>query len=199
MTKFGRQNSKANSIIRILFLIAIVVLNLGGLRSFELIQDNSKKLDGLFEQLQNAPNSIVAQQYETEILVEISNSNSEAINVLMAAAQAAIEKDDFENALISLDEILKRDPDFHEARNNKAAILYRIGDKTAALHNLERIVKTEPRLNSAWAAIGNIRYEFLDIDGARAAFERALYLNPYNDMAKRGLFEIESKTTGIGM
>lgn len=199
MSVFGSEKLSKSIATRLSILVVILLLNFCGVRSYQLVQPNHQKVDRLFKELQNAPNSIVAQQLESEIFVELSNSESEAINLLMASAQIAIEKKDFENAMVSIDEILRRNPNFTEARNNKAALLYRFGDKAAALHNLERIVETEPRLNAAWAAIGNIRYELSDIDGARTAFNNALYLNPYNEMAKRGLFDIESKTTGIGM
>ncbi len=181
-------------------IITILCLNFVGEKTFNLpIGAKNQKLDSLYEDLRNAQNSIVAQQLESEIFLEQSTNKSERINILMQTAQAAFEQNDIENALLTIDQILRLDANFNEARNVKAAILFRLGDKTAALTNLERIVEIEPRNNIAWAAIGGIKFEMSDIDGARVAYEKALWLNPYNDAAKRGLFEIESKTNGIGM
>lgn len=189
-------NSKA---LKLILLVFATLINLVGVRAYDLPVSQSHKIDKLYEDLRNAPNAIIAQQFESEIYMALTSANSEIINYQMNLAIVSQEKGDYQSALFAYDEILKRDPNFMEARNNKASILYILGDKQGAKINLERIIKQEPRHNNAWAALGSLEFEMGDIDAAKTAFQNALYHNAFNDTAKRGLFDIESKTKGMAM
>ena len=75
---------------------------------------------------------------------------------------------------------LSEDPDFSQARNNYAAYLFEKKRYDDAIKQLERVTKDYryPRRYKAFENLGICYLEKDDIESAKAAFNRALQLNP---------------------
>jgi tetratricopeptide (TPR) repeat protein len=82
-------------------------------------------------------------------------------------------------ALPVLDSIVARAPDWAEAWNKRATVLYLMGEYDRSLADIERVLALEPRHFGALAGMGLIRIEKGETREALAAFRRALAVNPF--------------------
>ena len=82
-------------------------------------------------------------------------------------------------AMPALDDIVARAPDWAEAWNKRATVLYLIGEHDRSLADIERTLALEPRHFGALAGIGLIRIAKGEHRAALAAFRRALAVNPF--------------------
>jgi tetratricopeptide (TPR) repeat protein len=82
-------------------------------------------------------------------------------------------------AILVLDDIVARAPDWPEAWNKRATVLYLLGEHDRSLADIERTLALEPRHFGALAGIGLIRIAKGEHRAALAAFRRALAVNPF--------------------
>lgn len=59
-----------------------------------------------------------------------------------------------------------------------------------ALVRVEKVLETDPKNDEAHAARGSLMYLMKDFDGARVAWQRALEINPSNDMVRSSLVDL---------
>ena len=85
-----------------------------------------------------------------------------------------------EQVVRHFDKALSVDPEFSQARNNYAAYLFEKNRYDDAIKQLERVTKDYryPRRYKAFENLGICYLEKDDIESAKAAFNRALQLNP---------------------
>ncbi len=82
-------------------------------------------------------------------------------------------------AMPILDDIVARKPDWAEAWNKRATVLYLMGEYDRSLADIDRVLALEPRHFGALAGMGLIRIEKGETREALAAFRRALAVNPF--------------------
>jgi tetratricopeptide (TPR) repeat protein len=82
-------------------------------------------------------------------------------------------------AMPILDDIVARKPDWAEAWNKRATVLYLTGEYDRSLADIDRVLALEPRHFGALAGMGLIRIEKGETREALAAFRRALAVNPF--------------------
>lgn len=82
-------------------------------------------------------------------------------------------------AMPVLDDLVARAPDWAEAWNKRATVLYLLGEHDRSLADIERVLALEPRHFGALAGSGLIRMAKGENRAALAAFRRALEINPF--------------------
>jgi tetratricopeptide (TPR) repeat protein len=82
-------------------------------------------------------------------------------------------------ALPILDDIVAAKPDWAEAWNKRATVLFLMGEYDRSLADIDRVLALEPRHFGALAGIGLIRIEKGEPRAALAALRRALAVNPF--------------------
>ncbi len=102
---------------------------------------------------------------------ELDAAMQQAVN-FMAVGLGAL-------AMPILDDILAKAPDWAEAWNKRATLLYLMGEHDRSLADIERVLALEPRHFGALAGIGLIRMAKGEPREALAAFRRALAVNPF--------------------
>ena len=136
------------------------------------------RLEGLFDRLQAAPNTRIAQAVEASIWQIWLQSDDEVIAMLMAQGVAAMSRQDMRAALGKFDQIVKIAPGFAEGWNKRATVYYLLGNFSGSLHDIERTLTLEPRHFGALSGRGLVLLELEDMKAALESFEAALKVYP---------------------
>ena len=150
-------------------------------------------------ELRMSENDMDANAIDAQIQELMSSSSHQSINGLMAIGAKLEEENKPQDALAIYEKITQIEFKYSPAHNAAASVLYQLGDRDNAIKHLKAAVKIKPNDYNAWFGLGTILEQNGDLEGAKHAYEQALYLNPYMDGAKRGLFKIEAQTKGLPM
>lgn len=153
------------------------------------------QLDALFQQLadETNPNWEIVQ---AQILRQWRQSGSASMDLLMNRALAAIEEDDFDTALVFLDDLVRLAPDFAEAWNQRATVHFLKRDYGRSVADIERVLMLEPRHFGALSGLGIIFDRLGNEAGALKAFRRVLELNPQMPGAREGVKRLAPEVDG---
>jgi len=139
------------------------------------------RLDGLFTQLHDARNPAVAKRAEREIWAIWHETPDGKSLEIMRAARRALDAGDFGTAVNQLDALVAYAPDFAEAWNQRAIVLYLAEDYSGALRDIERTLALEPRHFGALSGRGQVFLQLDELEMALESFELALDRNPWMD------------------
>jgi tetratricopeptide (TPR) repeat protein len=158
------------------------------------VQTNRQKLDELYARLAASTdaaetNGLVAAIDRLEL-----DSGSNAGDLLMARAIAALGTRNFEIALTLLDKIIILQPDWAEAWNKRATVRYLMGDDQQSMADIARVLVLEPRHVGALSGMGMILERRGFRDGALRAYRRALEVAPQLESVKSA---VERLTTAV--
>jgi tetratricopeptide (TPR) repeat protein len=138
----------------------------------------ARQLDDLFARLETAK----AQEDGEEIVAQIWKLWQQSGNPeLDAALERAILIMGRAPALAMpvLDDIVARAPNWAEAWNKRATVLYLMGEHDRSVADIDRVLALEPRHFGALAGLGLIHIDKGQTREALAAFRRALAVNPF--------------------
>jgi len=138
------------------------------------------RLDPLFAELKTATSETDARYIEREIWGIWSEHGADAEAemrfreglILMNAGQ-------LEQAIRLFSIVIEVAPDFAEAWNKRATLLYFTGDYAGSVRDIERTLALEPRHFGALSGLGLIYQQLDSADGAIRAFRAALEINPH--------------------
>jgi len=142
---------------------------------------NNPKLDELFTQLREATNPRVAKWAEREIWTIWHETPDDTSLEIMRNARTALDNADFDLAISLLDKLVEYTPDFAEAWNQRAIVLYFTEDYSGSLRDIEQTLKLEPRHFGAMSGRGRVYLHLDELELALQAFESALDRNPWMD------------------
>ena len=145
---------------------------------------NDPLLDLLFAQLQKAQSIEVAQVVSNRIWTIWQTNDKDSINILMRQGVRAMQTGDFATAYDYFSTMTDLEPEFAEAWNKRATVLFLIGDLDASIADVKRTLALEPRHFGALTGLGMINDALEDEEAALQAYEAALDLNPYLPDAK---------------
>jgi tetratricopeptide (TPR) repeat protein len=140
--------------------------------------DKAQNLDRLFEALKVAPDQESAKFIENRIWAIWLSSPSDTANLLMGRAKTAAEAKDFNLAIKLLDTIIELRPDFAEAWNRRATVLYSKKELGRAIADIQEVLAREPRHFGALSGLGIIFQELGDDKRALEVYRRALAIHP---------------------
>lgn len=109
------------------------------------------------------------------------------------AGVTAMDADDYEQAITSFTESLHLDPDFVEARNQRALARYLQDDWWGALADCQQVVREQPLHFGAWAGTGHSHAHLGRLKHAAAAYRQALDIHPRMHAVRGALKRIEAK------
>ena len=98
-------------------------------------------------------------------------------------------KGEYDKAAAAYDEVIRRRPSDRRAYLQRALSLSEAGKYAAAVQSAEKAAELAPWNPAPHVLIGRIHYDQARYDRALASFDRALHLNPQNNLAQayRGL------------
>ena len=136
------------------------------------------ELDALFAALSVA-DAQSAKSLQRKIMSEWARSESDADTLLLSRATKAREREDYEGALLFLDDLTRLSPDFAEAWNRRATVHFLREDYGRAVADIARVLAIEPRHFGALSGLGIILDRLERDADALAAFRRALEIHPH--------------------
>ena len=157
---------------------------------------NDARLEPLFEQLKAAKDPAVAQILEAQIWHIWTWTTTEDVNLLMRMGIGAMDRQDFEAALLHFDEMVRIAPDFAEAWNKRATVHYRQGNYRASVIDIEKVLEIEPKHFGALSGLGLIYLQLEQKKPALRAFEKALEIHPNMGNAKSVVKDLRRAVEG---
>jgi Flp pilus assembly protein TadD len=118
------------------------------------------------------------------------------MDLLLARAAKAMEEDNFDLALRFLNDLVRLAPDFAEAWNKRATVLFLKGDYGNSIADIQRTLALEPRHFGAISGLGIILERLGDKQGAMRAFRRGLEINPNMPGAKDAVERLSPEVDG---
>ena len=164
-----------------------------GVTSGSFGQDHTGRLDQLFEQLQHSQSRSETDFIEQQIIRLWSDSGSVRVNWLFTLAKRDAEAGHFKASLNRLEGILLQAPEFAEAWNLRATILYLQDDLSASVRNIERCLALNPRHFGALNGLGLILEKAGQDDLALAAYRKVAELSPNRQGIMSAIERIENR------
>ena len=152
-------------------------------------------LDALFTRLAN-PDTTDWQETQNRIYQLWNQSGSDSMDLLARRADKAMAAEDYETALVHLNDLTRLAPDFAEGWNKRATLHFSQGDYGPSLEDIARTLRLEPRHFRALAGLGIILDRLGDSEGALEAYRRAARIHPHMEGAQEGIRKLEREVEG---
>ncbi len=137
------------------------------------------RIDSLFDRLAAAKDEVEAKGISEQIQRAWLKSGSDTSDLLMTRVVAAMQAKDTVLALDLLDSILALKPDWAEAWNKRATVLYQSKDFDGSLRDIRQVLALEPRHFGALAGLGMILRENGRDRQALAVLRQVLKIHPH--------------------
>lgn len=138
-----------------------------------------ERLGPLFIDLQESTDRRLAKQAESEIWAIWHESPDKKSSEIMRDARRALNENDFDAAITDLNSLVEHAPEFAEAWNQRAIVLYLAGDFPGALRDIEQTLLLEPRHFGAMSGRAQVYLQIDEPELALQAFESVLDRNPW--------------------
>lgn len=168
-----------NAFLLLLVVVAFAVSVCCGWISNAAADQNDPRLPGLFQALEATSDPQEGDRIGRRIAEIWNEHDNEGIHDIMQQGQDLMVQGQLELALGNFTAITKIEPDFAEAWNKRASVLYKMGQLDAASRNIAETLVREPRHFLAIAGQGVIYLQKGDLEDALRAFDHALRINPH--------------------
>ncbi|NTG42172.1 hypothetical protein [Rhizobium rhizogenes] len=155
-----------------------------------------QQVDNLFTALKRQRDPDQANLIADQIRVELSDSRSATINLLMQWADKAIQEKRNAAAMDFLDQVISLKPDYVEGWNRRATLNYAIGDYRKSMEDINQVLRIEPRHFGALGGMAAILSETGKDEMALKAWERFLEVYPANRAAQEQVNTLSEKIAG---
>ena len=138
-----------------------------------------QRLDILFATLKNSKSEKQAQFTAAQVWVLWYKSGDVDIDVLMRQARHNLEVGEHQEAIEIVDQALRKAPNYSEAWNLRATILFYMGRMDESVADIERTLVLEPRHFGALSGLVTIYMKRRNWNGALKALQAGLEIHPY--------------------
>ena len=107
-----------------------------------------------------------------------SRSGDQAIDALMAKGFEQMQAEQFDAAIATFTEVIRRMPGFAEGWNRRATVLYLAGDYKRSIADCDEVIRRNPHHFGALAGYGQIYFQLEQYEKAIEYWKRALEVNP---------------------
>ena len=154
------------------------------------------RLDALFARLQSTPSDTEAHALEQRIWLIWSESADPGLTLLMREGVAALAQSRLGAALERFDRMVEQAPDFAEAWNKRATVLFLMGDYRGSVRDIQRTLELEPRHFGALSGLGLIYDAIEQPRAALRSFEAAVAINPHLETTKERIRQLRRELAG---
>lgn len=182
---------KRNTVVAGLLCLALVAAPMPG-----RADQADSRLDGLFEQLKDAKTTREGALLEAAVWQIWSETDEDDAAFLFRRGLDAMSADRPEDALGYFSDAIKKAPEFAEAWNKRATVLYVMGDYQRSVADVEQTLALEPRHFGALAGLGLINMALGRDAAALRAFEAALRVHPQQPGLRVKAKELRDKLSG---
>jgi len=156
-------------------------------------RQDDPRLEELFSALSETEDYAEGKVIERSIWTIWLTSGSDTVDFLMAQGMNYMSQGAFTKSLTLFTSIIKIDPEYSEAWNKRATVLFLMGEFDASVEDIGRTLELEPRHFGALSGLGQI-YDRQDIDAsAISAFQKAVSLNPHMPGVKERMKQLKKE------
>ncbi|MBY8977300.1 tetratricopeptide repeat protein [Rhodobacteraceae bacterium NNCM2] len=152
-------------------------------------------LDELFAELAK-PENADWPNVQNQIWAAWSHSGSASMDLLLMRATTAMEEDDYDTAMLHLNDLVRLAPDFAEGWNKRATVLFLRGEYAKSVADIQRVLVLEPRHFGALSGLGIILDRLGDQEGAMLAYRRIIEIHPNMAPAQEAIERLSPDVDG---
>jgi tetratricopeptide (TPR) repeat protein len=152
-------------------------------------------LASLFDELAD-PDNHHWERTQAQIYAAWNRSGSPSMDLLSERADKAIEAEDYDTALLHLNDLTRLAPDFAEGWNKRATVYFLRDEYGRSLGDIGRVLALEPRHFGAYSGLGIILDRLGDKKGALDAYRHAVALHPKLPGAAEGIRKLTREVEG---
>ena len=160
----------------------ILYIFLSFFSSYEVFADqNSPKLEGLFEELYNVDDIALQNEIVGEIWKEWTKTDEPEIEKIMNSIPYFFQTQKYEEAIKALDYALEINPNYSEGYNKRATFYFMMGEYEKSMQDIETTLLLEPRHFGALDGMSRILIFFGKFNQALQVYDEMKKLMP-NDI-----------------
>ena len=172
---------------KILFVFFILLFS-----SSLLADDDKKEIDKLFIQLKSALNFENSKKIEDKIWdLWTTHPTKNNLTKLLADGSSAMMDNKLDAAYDKFTEVIELDPNWAEAWNKRATVLFMIGDYEGSQNDIDKVLKLEKRHFGALAGQGLVNIQLKNYEKAIESYEKAQIIYPAMQSPKIMIKEIQ--------
>ena len=152
-------------------------------------------LASLFEELADAENENW-QRTQAQIYAVWNRSGSPSMDLIARRADKAVAAQDYDTAMIHLNDLTRLAPGFAEGWNKRATVYFLRDEYGRSLGDIARVLALEPRHFGAYSGLGIILDRLGDKQGALEAYRRAVAIHPHLPGAAEGIRKLTREVEG---
>ena len=142
---------------------------------------NSPKLEGLFEDLYNVDDITMQNKIVGEIWKEWMEIDNPEIEKIMNSIPYFFQTQKYEEAIDALNYVIEINPNYSEGYNKRATFYFMMGDFENSMKDIEITLALEPRHFGALDGMSRILISYKKYDQAFKVYEEMMNLMP-NDV-----------------
>ncbi|TNE36198.1 MAG: tetratricopeptide repeat protein [Alphaproteobacteria bacterium] len=156
-------------------------------------RQDDPRLDGLFTQLAEVKSDQDAKVIEGSIWKIWLTSGSDTVDFMMLQGMRYMSEGRFDKAIALFSTVIKIDPEFSEAWNKRATVLFLVGEFDRSIEDIGHTLELEPRHFGALAGLGQIYELQKQPEDAISAYEKAVAINPHMEGVKTHMKMLETE------
>jgi len=171
------------------FCILLVILLLGISQAFA--DERKENLNKLFKELKN-DNSNLTYEVEQKIWkIWSTHPKKNKLTLMLSEGSNLVRNNKLNEAVKVFTKVIELDPEWAEAWNKRATVLYLLGEFKNSQNDIDKVLKLEKRHFGALAGQGLVNIQLKNYEKAIMSYEKAKKIYPSMKSPKIMIKEIE--------
>ena len=159
--------------------------------SVALADERKKQLDKLFNELKT-DNPVLTFEVEQKIWkIWSTHPKKNELTLMLSEGSTLVKNDKLNEAVNIFTKVIELDPNWAEAWNKRATVLYLLGEFQKSQNDIDNVLKLEERHFGALAGQGLINIQLKNYDKAIMSYEKAQKIYPTMKSPKIMIKEIK--------
>ena len=172
---------------KFIFLFSFIILNFSQLTTNE----RNIELNNLFEKLKDY-NPVLTFEVEQEIWkIWSTHPKDKNLTQMLSEGSDLVNNNKLNDAVRVFTKVIKLDPDWAEAWNKRATVLYLLGEFQKSQNDIDKVLKLEKRHFGALAGQGLVNIQLKNYEKAIMSYEKAQKIYPSMKSPKIMIKEIQ--------
>ena len=172
---------------KFIFLFSFIIFNFSQLTANE----RNIELNNLFEKLKD-DNPVLTFEVEQEIWkIWSTHPKNKNLTQMLSEGSDLVNNNKLNDAVKVFTKVIKLDPDWAEAWNKRATVLYLLGEFQKSQNDIDKVLKLEKRHFGALAGQGLVNIQLKNYEKAIMSYEKAQKIYPSMKSPKIMIKEIQ--------
>ena len=159
--------------------------------SVALADERKKQLDKLFNELKT-DNPVLTFEVEQKIWkIWSTHPKKNELTLMLSEGSTLLKNDKLNEAVNIFTKVIELDPNWAEAWNKRATVLYLLGEFQKSQNDIDNVLKLEERHFGALAGQGLVNIQLKNYDKAIMSYEKAQKIYPTMKSPKIMIKEIK--------